>query len=168
MTKISSCVTPSFPTRPVLGANAHGVRLARGWRSQPDYHAFVHAARALLATIVVLATLAACGFMGGALVDDPRPVPAGPLGPVLPGQGGAPAVECRGVPLDQCRSFVSQDQQNVVRVIVTCTAACTPTQGEVRIDVLLPDGSTRQAGQGSYATAPEPAVPAPEATTQST
>jgi hypothetical protein len=103
--------------------------------------------------------VAACGLVpvGG----DRAPVPAGPLGPVFPGEGGAPAVECRGVPVDQCRSFVSLDERNVVRVIVTCTAACTPQQGEVRIDVVRPDGLVEPRGQGSYASAPAAAPPAP-------
>jgi hypothetical protein len=117
----------------------------------------VHGARVLLATIALASTLGACGFLGGTAVQERPPVPAGPRGPVFPGEGGAPAVECRGVPVEQCRGFVSQDQQNVVRVIVTCTTACTPVQGDVRIDVLLPDGSTRSMGEGSYASAAEPA-----------
>ena len=141
-------------------ANVYGAGIASGWRSLPTYHAFVHGARVLLATIALASTLGACGLVGGTVMQDGPPVPAGPLGPVFPGEGGAPAVECRGVPFEQCRGFVSQDQQNVVRVIVTCTAVCTPEQGEVRIDVLLPDGSTRSMGQGSYASAAAPAADA--------
>jgi hypothetical protein len=136
----------------------HGGGVASGWRSVPTYHPSVRRARVLLVTIALASTLGACGFLGGTVVQDGPPVPAGPLGPVLPPEGGGPAIECRGVPVEQCRGFVSQDQQNVVRVIVTCTAACTPEQGEVRIDVLLPDGSTRSMGRGSYASAAEPAA----------
>lgn len=136
----------------------HGAGIASGWRSVPTYHGFVRGARVLLVTIALASTLGACGFLGGTVVQDGPPVPAGPLGPVFPPEGTAPAFECRGVPVERCRGFVSQDQQNVVRVIVTCTAACTPEQGEVRIDVLLPDGSTRSMGQGSYASAAEPAA----------
>jgi hypothetical protein len=156
---MTSCtVPPSFTSARTRRANVYGGGIASGWRSVPTYHASVHGARVLLATIALASTLGACGLVGGTVVQDGPPVPAGPLGPVFPGEGGAPAVECRGVPVEQCRGFVSQDQQNVVRVIVTCTAVCTPEQGEVRIDVLLPDGSTRSMGQGSYASAAAPAA----------
>lgn len=134
-------------------ANAHGGGIASGWRSRHTYHSSVHRARLLLATIALASTLGACGFIGGTVVEDGPPVPAGQLGPVFPGEAGSPAFECRGVPLDQCRGFASQDQPNVVRVIVTCTTACTPEQGQVRIDVLLPDGSTRSIGEGAYESA---------------
>lgn len=151
-------------SRPPDTRRAHVCRagIASGSRSHHPYHSFVHAARALLATIALMTIFGACGFMTGTIGQDGPPVPAGPLGPVFPGEGGAPAVECRGVPVERCRGFVSLDQQDVVRVIVTCTAACTPEQGEVRIDVLLPDGSTRSAGQGSYASAPARAAPVPD------
>jgi hypothetical protein len=145
-------------------------RLASGWRSQPTYHASVHAARVLLATITLASTLSACGFFGGAVVQDGPPVPAGPLGPVLPGQEGGPPVECRGVPLQECQSFGFGAEPNLLRVIVTCTSVCTPLEGDVRIDALQPDGTTRSMGQGSYSGAmaepqpqviPEPAVTPP-------
>jgi hypothetical protein len=153
------CVPPSAACRhrsrppDTRRAHAHGGGIASGWRSRHTYHPSVHRARLLLATIALASTLGACGFIGGTVVQDGPPVPAGQLGPVFPGEGGAPAFECRGVPLEQCRGFASQDQPNVVRVIVTCTAACTPEQGQVRIDVLLPDGSTRSIGEGAYESA---------------
>jgi hypothetical protein len=71
----------------------------------------------------------------------------------------------------QCRDFGFGAEAGVVRVIVTCTAVCTPVNGQVRVDALLPDGTTRSMGQGAYEGAaaeplppviPEPAVtPAP-------
>ena len=145
----------------------HGPRVASCWRSRPTYHASVHTARVLLATIALL-SLSACGFLGGTVVQDRPPVPAGPLGPVLPGQGGSPPVECRGVPMQPCQDFGSGAEAGAVRVIVTCIGVCTPVNGEVRIDTLQPDGTTRSMGQGSYSGAaaepPPPVIPEPAAT----
>lgn len=101
--------------------------------------------------------IAACGLTP---VANRPPVPAGPLGPVVPGQGGSPPVECRGVPREQCVSFVNAGEADVVRYIVTCTSVCTPEQGDVRIDILGSNGTTRSAGDGSYASAPA-AAPLP-------
>jgi hypothetical protein len=117
----------------------------------------------VLASVVVALTLgiAGCGLSPTVLNGDP-PVPAGPLGPIVPGQPGSPPVECRGVPIEDCKSMGSVDGPNVVRVIVTCMTVCTPAKGDVRIDVLRPDGSTEAMGQGSYAGAevfPQPAIP---------
>ena len=100
--------------------------------------------------------------MGGAFVEDQRPVPAGPLGPVLPPQGGGSAVECRGVPMEMCRSFGDVGDPTVVRVIVTCTSVCTPAKGDVRIDVVSASGEVVSRGQGSYESAAEPPIPAEE------
>ncbi len=88
-------------------------------------------------------------------------MPAGPLGPVLAGQDGSPPVECRGVPMGPCRDFGFGAEGGVVRVIVTCIRVCTPDNGEVRIDSVQPDNTTRSMGQGSYSgamAAPEPEV----------
>jgi hypothetical protein len=119
--------------------------------------------------IALSSTSVACGFLGGTVVEEGPPVPAGPLGPVLPGQDGNPPVECRGVPMGPCRDFGFGADPTVVRVIVSCIRVCTPVNGEVRIDGVQPDGTTRSMGQGSYSGAaaepapiPEPAVtPAP-------
>jgi hypothetical protein len=95
-------------------------------------------------------------------VNGDPPVPAGPLGPVVAGQAGGPPVECRAVPIDECRSMGGVDDPNVVRVIVTCMTVCTRAKGDLRIDVLRPNGTTESMGQGSYAGAeavPEPAIP---------
>ena len=128
----------------------------------------MHALRALLATITLAWTVGACGFLGGTVVQDGPPVPAGPLGPVLPGQDGGPPVECRGVPMGPCGDFGFGAEGGVVRVIVTCTRVCTPANGEVRIDAVQPDGTTRSMGQGSYSgAAPEPqpqVIPEPAVT----
>jgi hypothetical protein len=133
---------------------------------EPAYHAVVHVARLRLVTLVATATLAGCGVFGGTVVEDQRPVPAGPLGPVLPPQGGVPAVECRGVPMEMCRGFGDVGDPTVVRVIVTCTSVCTPAKGDVRIDVVFASGAVASRGQGGYESAgavPEPPIPAPEA-----
>lgn len=103
--------------------------------------------------------VAACGLTP---VADRPPVPAGPLGPIVPGPAGAAPVECRGVPIEQCTSFANAGERDVVRYIITCTAVCTPQQGSVRIDILGSNGSTRSAGDGQYvASAPVPAPAAP-------
>ena len=120
-------------------------------------------ARSLLAAVVVVMAVGVtgCGLTPTVLNGDP-PVPAGPLGPVVPGQAGAPPVECRGVPIEPCQSMASVAEPNVVRVIVTCMTVCTPTTGDVRIDILRPTGTTESRGQGSYAGAeafPQPAIP---------
>jgi hypothetical protein len=39
----------------------------------------------------------------------------------------------------------------VVRTIVTCTSICIPIKGDVRIDVLHPDGTVSSTGEGGYA-----------------
>lgn len=101
--------------------------------------------------------VAACGLTP---VANRPPVPPGPLGPIIPGQGGSPPVECRGVPRDQCVSFANVGEGDVVRYIITCTSVCTPEQGDVRIDILGLNGTIRSAGDGSYASAPA-AAPLP-------
>lgn len=103
--------------------------------------------------------VAACVFVP---VGDRPPVAAGPLGPVVPGEGGSPPVECRGVPLEQCKGFANTGEADVARYIVTCTSTCTPVKGDVRIDILGTNGVVRSAGDGSYASgeaAPAPAAP---------
>jgi hypothetical protein len=105
--------------------------------------------------------LTGCGLTRTVVNGDP-PVPAGPLGPIVPGQGGGPPVECRGVPIEQCQGYGGMGEPNVVRVIVTCMTVCTPAKGDVRIDVLRPDGRTESMGQGSYAGAE--AAPGPVST----
>lgn len=136
-------------------ATRDATRLAGGWRT---YH---HAMRRLLTGPLLALVLTACGLVP---VGQGPPVPAGPLGPIAPGEAGAPPIECRGVPLEQCKGFASADQPDVVRWIITCTSVCTPDKGDVRIDILGPDGTTRAAGQGSYASGaamPAPAAPPP-------
>jgi hypothetical protein len=116
-----------------------------------------------LALVVLLATLlAGCGLTR-TVGDEGPPVPAGPLGPIVQGEPGSPPIECRGVPLDSCRGFGTGPDE-VVRVIVTCTGACTPQRGDVRIDVLREDGTTESRGQGSYENAEQPPLPQPAST----
>jgi hypothetical protein len=109
--------------------------------------------------------VAACGILP---VTGDGTVPAGPLGPIAPGHAGGPPIECRGVPLDQCRQSVADPgRPDIVRIIVTCTTTCTPAQGEYRIDALRADGRIESLGGGGYASAPaapafpQPAPPAP-------
>jgi hypothetical protein len=115
--------------------------------------------RRLLAVVGISLAGAACGLTP---VGARPPVPAGPLGPIIPAQGDTPPVECRGVPLEQCASFANTGEVDVVRYIITCTAVCTPQQGSVRIDILGSNGTTRSAGDGQYAASAP--VPAPAAT----
>jgi hypothetical protein len=126
-----------------------------------------HGPAITVATLAVLAaqslSLTGCGLMR-TTGDGQAPVPAGPLGPVLQGQGGGAPVECRGVPIEQCQSFGNAGEPNVVRWIITCVTVCTPLKGDVRVDVLRPNGATESMGQGSYATAgaaPLPDTPSP-------
>ena len=111
----------------------------------------------LLAIVWIAFAVGACGLTP---VADRPPVPPGPLGQIIPGQGGSPPVECRGVPRDQCMSFVNLGEVDVVRYIITCTSVCTPEKGDVRIDILGSNGTVRPAGDGSYASAPA-AAPLP-------
>lgn len=116
--------------------------------------------RRWLAIVGVSLIVAACGLTP---VAARPPVPAGPLGPIVPGPAGAPPVECRGVPIEQCTSFANAGEADVVRYIITCIAVCTPQQGTVRIDILGSNGATRSAGEGQYeSSAPVPAPPAPD------
>ena len=117
--------------------------------------------RRLVLAAVALLILGGCGLVP--VQNGPR-VPPGPLGPIVRAEGGGPPIECRGVPLDQCRGFASSGEADVVRYIVTCTSACTPDKGDVRIDILGTNGTTRSAGSGSYSTAEAVPVPAPAAT----
>jgi hypothetical protein len=101
----------------------------------------------------------ACGFTfsGGA-----PPIPVGPVGPVVANPNGGPPIECRGIPIEQCTTSGGVDTRNVVRIIVTCTKVCTPTDGEYRLDVLKADGRIEQVGGGAYASAPAAAPDQPE------
>jgi len=118
------------------------------------------AVRRMVLAAVALLVLAGCGLIP---VQNGPPVPPGPLGPIVPAEGGGPPVECRGVPLDQCRGFASSGEADVVRYIITCTSVCSPEKGDVRIDILGGNGATRSAGNGSYSTGEAVPVPAPPA-----
>ena len=114
-----------------------------------------------VAILVGLAlTSAGCGILDREVIGQP-PVAAGPLGPIFTSPDGGPPVECRGVPKDQCVSFSSRGEANVVRFIVVCTSVCTPAKGDVAMYVLRPSGAVESTGQGSYAGAeaePQPAL----------
>jgi len=113
--------------------------------------------RRSLTSVAVSLAVAACGLTP---VANRPPVPAGPLGPIVPGPAGAAPVECRGVPIEQCTGFANAGEGDVVRYIVSCTSVCTPQQGDVRIDIVGSNGTVRSAGDGSYASAPA-AAPLP-------
>jgi hypothetical protein len=105
--------------------------------------------------------VAACELVpvGGA-----PPIPAGPVGPVVQNPGGGAPVECRGIPIQQCQQSAGDlpSRPDVVRVIVTCTKVCTPTEGEYRLDYVTVNGRVEQAGGGGYASAPAAAPGEPE------
>ena len=89
------------------------------------------------------------------VVGGPPPIPAGPVGPVVANPNGGPPVECRGIPKNEClQSAGNPGRPDVIRVIVTCTKVCTPTEGEYRLDYVMGDGRVEQAGGGAYASAP--------------
>lgn len=115
----------------------------------------------LRAAALVVALLTAGCDVTRTIVDGGPPVPAGPIGPVVADPAGGPPIECRGVPVQQCREMAGDrlGRNDVVRVIVTCTRVCTATDGEVRIDLVMADGRVQPSGGGGYSTAP--AVPAP-------
>ena len=115
--------------------------------------------RRSFAIVGVALLVTACGLTP---VANRPPVPAGPLGPIVPGPAGAAPVECRGVPIEQCTGFANAGEADVVRYIITCTSVCTPQQGDVRIDILGSNGIVRSAGDGNYASAPAAAPAAPE------
>jgi hypothetical protein len=115
---------------------------------------------AIAAGTTLALLVAACGFT---VLGQPPPIPVGPVGPVVPNPNGGAPVECRGIPIEQCTISAGVDgPPNVVRVIVTCTKVCTPTEGEYRLDLLLADGRIEQAGGGAYASAPAAAPGSPE------
>ena len=136
---------------PEVGLQAGGGHRAR----PPPYDA------PMRAPIVGLLAISLAGCAGTVPFADGPPVPPGPLGPIIPSQGGGPPIECRAVPREQCASFgQSSGDPDVVRYIVTCTSVCTPEKGDVRIDIVGADGSTRAAGSGSYSSAPAEPAPA--------
>ncbi len=116
--------------------------------------------RRLVVVPVIWLLVAGCGLIP---VQDGPPVPAGQLGPIVQGEGGGPPIECRGVPLESCRGFGNTGDRDVVRYIITCTSVCTPEKGDVRIDILGANGSTRSAGNGSYSSGDAVPAPAPAA-----
>jgi hypothetical protein len=116
---------------------------------------------------LVMAAVLAIGGCSATPVQNGPPVPPGPLGPIVQAEGpGNAPIECRGVPIEQCRGFSNSAEADVVRYIVTCTSVCTPEKGDVRIDILGPNGATRSAGSGSYSSAE--AVPAPDPVSEPT
>jgi hypothetical protein len=107
---------------------------------------------AIVVASVMALVVAGCGLSSVVVDDGGPPVPPGRLGPIVQPDGGGPPVECRGVPLEDCKGFGNMDGAgDVVRYIVTCTSVCTPQKGDVRIDALRSNGRTEQLGQGSWA-----------------
>ena len=121
--------------------------------------------RRLILAAAVAFVAGGCGLVP---VQSGPPVPPGPLGPIVQSDDRRTQIECRGVPIEQCRAFANQGEADVVRYIVTCTSVCTPQKGDVRIDILGSNRSTRSAGSGSYASADAVPAPAPGASEPST
>ena len=117
-------------------------------------------APSLLVIIAATVLIAGCELTR-TVVGGPPPIPAGPVGPIVANPNGGPPVECRAIPKNEClQSAGNPGRQDVVRVIVTCTKVCTPTEGEYRLDYVTGDGRVEQAGGGAYASAPA-AAPGP-------
>ena len=117
-------------------------------------------ARPLVAVIGATLLIASCELTR-TVVGGPPPIPAGPVAPIVANPNGGPPVECRAIPKNEClQSAGNPGRQDVVRVIVTCTKVCTPTEGEFRLDYVTGDGRVEQAGGGAYASAPA-AAPGP-------
>lgn len=80
--------------------------------------------------------------------------------------GGATAtpaarVACNGVPQAPCDQAVASLEGSfgapIVQITVACTvAACTPTDGQVQIDMLLADGRRESSGYGYGSAKPQP------------
>lgn len=89
-------------------------------------------------------------------------VPEDPIDPKVLGRvfprGDDPPIECRGIPREACLRLGTLDEsgagagmQDVARVVLTCQAArCDDSNGDYRIDAVLHDGSTVNAGAGGY------------------
>ena len=72
-----------------------------------------------------------------------------------------PTVACIGVPQAPCDQAVASLEGSfgapVVQITVACTvAACTPTEGQVNIDMLLADGRRELSGYGYGSAQPQP------------
>ena len=113
--------------------------------------------RAICAVMVVLA-LASCGVASPNVAVSRQPVPPGPLGPVFPGAGGDPPIECRGLARERCVAVGAIEDgtagirlEDIRRVIVSCEGApCTANGGAFRIDVVLKSTEVREIGRGGY------------------
>jgi len=100
----------------------------------------------------VLATAVLVGGCGG-----PEPS-ASPTEPPI----GQPNVACLGVPQAPCddavKSLEGMFDAPIVRISVACTVpACTATDGQVSIDVLLANGRRENSGYGYGIAQPQPA-----------
>jgi hypothetical protein len=115
--------------------------------------------RTLAAVTAVALLVAGCGFT---MFGAPPPIPVGPVGPIVANPNGGPPIECRGIPIEPCKSSAGVDSPNVVRIIITCTRVCTPNEGEYRLDLLKADGRIEESGRGAYASAPAAAPNPPE------
>ena len=96
---------------------------------------------------IVLVALIVAGGCGG---SDPSGPPS-----------GGPDVACLGVPQATCEEAVASLEGSfsapIVQIRVACLiAACTPTGGQLAIDVLLADGRRESSGYGYGSAQPEP------------
>ena len=102
--------------------------------------------------VAVLAAIAGCAVTP----QQPAPIVAGPLAPIIPNPGGPP-VECRGIGQAKCLELVAAPpgdpaRKGVIRLIVTCTSAtCAEAEGSFRIDRVEADGRLTLEVEGQYA-----------------
>jgi hypothetical protein len=116
------------------------------------------------AALVAIISIAGCGIGLGVPPAQGDQVDPNEIGPIFAGPNGGPPIECRDIPREQCLTSGATQQEtlrpfgDVRRVITTCLSdVCDASAGEYRIDVVLADGSTREALRGAYAAAPAPA-----------
>lgn len=101
------------------------------------------------------AMIAAAIIAGGCGAPEPSGSPS-----------GGPAIACVGVPQAPCDEAVAELEgpftAPLVEIQVTCLiAACTPTDGQLRLDVLLANGQRESSGYtyGSGQQGPVPVEP---------
>lgn len=102
--------------------------------------------RAAISWIVLVVSI----LSGGCGGSDPSGSPT-----------GEPNVACVGVPQAPCDDAVASLEGSfsvpIVQITVACMVpACTPTDGQLRIDVLLADGRRESSGYGYGSAQPQP------------
>src|SRR3712207_2416802 len=108
------------------------------------------------ATLIAIALSGCIGF-GGCTVSFP-PLAIERTGQLLEDARGGPPVECRGLAIDYCdagfhvvrQARLPFDAAAVERVVVSCVGTCSPRGGEMRIDVVLDDGTSQLYSNSGY------------------